>query len=111
MMLLNTEHMFVHLGVVVLNNKKRIVNEFIEMCEPKMEFEERIEIFIGSNGVMISLMSIVDNFFLVNSSVEIEMDKHVISINLKEYEVKLIEDEGIFTLSFKNESNEIRISI
>lgn len=104
--------MFVYWGrVVVLDSKKRIVNEFIEMCEPKMEFEERIEILIGSNGVMISLLSIIDNFFLVNSTVEIEMEKHVISISLKEYEVKLTEDEGVFTLQFKNESNEIRISI
>lgn len=103
--------MFAYLGVIDLDNKKRIVNYFIDMCEFEADYEEKIEIIFQSTGVATCLSFVVDNFCIYDQSVIIETETGSVSISLKEYEVKLTEDEGVFTLQFKNESNEIRISI
>ena len=99
------------MGVVNLNDKKKIVNEFINMCEIKIESEEKIGMTFQSTGVSICMFCIIEILYLYDCNTVIETAKGSISIDLKEYEVDILEAEGVLTLQFKNKNNEIRISI
>lgn len=94
-----------------MDNKKEIVNSFIEACELKLDFKEKIEICVQVSGVLISLCCLFDDFYIKNNTLIIENNESNVSINIKEYKIDLLEKEEITTLQFKNESNEIRISI
>ena len=110
--IIKTEHMFEHLrGVVILSNKEKIVECFIEEIETVIMSEKSINITFLSNGISMCFSVAIDNIYISEQVISIELRKGDMYIRLREYNVKLIDSEGVLTLQLKNESNEIRISI
>ena len=97
-------------GVVDLKIKTEIINYFIGAYNA-INYSVKAKIVIESTGVQSTLLTDVENIDIINNIFTLDIENGNIDINLKIYEVDVLEDEDVLTLQFKNESNEIRISI